>query len=169
MTHLLSRGEFLVHPGAFDQYFNAGLFAQYTTAKNLDNIKKTHFFNGRFENIYLDEQHVPLLSKLKTDARARADRILGPPVKKMGCWFNAMGPGADTSLHSHDDHDERLSGVYYVSVPRNSGKLLIHDGEQIIEHTPGEGQWIFFAPQTRHAVSKNLSDEVRLSVAFNFS
>jgi hypothetical protein len=132
-------------------------------------IKKTHFFNGRFENVYFNEEHAPLLRNLKTDARARAEKIPGGPVKKMGCWFNAMSPGADTSLHCHDDGDERLSGVYYVSVPRNSGKLLIHAGKEIIEHTPGEGQWAFFTPQTPHSVSQNLSNAVRLSVAFNFS
>ena len=80
-----------------------------------------------------------------------------------------MGPGAETTLHCHDDDDERLSGVYYVRVPKHSGKLIIHRGTQRIHHAPQEGQWVFFAPETPHAVSVNRSDKLRLSVAFNFS
>ena len=168
-TLLLSRGEYSVRSGTFDKPFNARLLSQFRAAKDLDDVKKTHFFNGRYENIYLNEQHAPLLGKLKADAKSRASEITGRPVHNLGCWFNAMGPGSDTTLHSHNDDDELLSGVYYVRVPENSGRLLIHSGKEVIQHAPREGQWVFFAPQTPHAVSKNLSDELRLSVAFNFS
>lgn len=169
MLSLLPRGEYSVQQGSFEKRFNAALLSQYLTAKDLENVKKTHFFNGRFENIYLDEKQAPLLHELKNDARNRASQIGDKPIRKLGCWFNAMGPDADTTLHSHDDGDELLSGVYYVNVPKNSGKLIIHAENEIIQHTPGEGQWVFFSPQTPHAVSKNLSDELRLSIAFNFS
>jgi len=169
MTLPLARGEYSVHSSTFDTQFNALLLSQFTAAQDLDKIKKTHFFNGRFENIYLSEQHVPLLEALKADAKTRASTLIGRPLKNLGCWFNAMGPGTETTLHSHDDDDELLSGVYYVRVPENSGELLIHTPKEIIRHPPHEGQWVFFAPQTPHAVSENLSGQLRLSVAFNFS
>jgi len=158
-----------IHKSRFDQEFNDTLFEQFKAASTRNDIRKTHFFNGRFENIYLNEQQIPMLTELKHDARHRASEILGKPLKKMGCWFNAMGPESDTSLHCHDDDDEQLSGVYYVRVPVDSGKLIIHAGDIVHQHTPAAGQWVFFSPQTPHAVSKNNSTAMRLSVAFNFS
>ena len=168
-TLLLSRGDYSIRPGIFDEPFNAQLLSQFRAAKSLGDVKKTHFFKGRYENIYIDERHAPLLGKLKADAKTRASEIIRRPVHNFGCWFNAMGPGADTTLHSHDDDDELLSAVYYVRVPKNSGNLLIHSDKEVVQLTPREGQWVFFAPQTPHAVSENMSDELRLSVAFNFS
>ena len=164
----MQQGEYTVYQSEFDVAFNQDLVAQYLAAKDLPEVKKTHYFNGRFENIYLDEDQVPALSELRADARARAARILGRPVRKMGCWFNAMGAGNETTLHSHDDDDEVLSGVYYARVPENSGNLIIHQGGQPVEHTPQAGQWVFFSSRTPHAVSLNHSEELRLSIAFNF-
>jgi len=149
--------------------FNHGLLEQYQIAQNAEGVRKTHYFDGRYENVYLDDAQIPLLTQLKTDARSYAQDILHSPIDKMGCWFNAMEPGQRTTLHSHDEDDERLSGVYYVYVPENSGKLIIHTAEAPIEHTPKAGQWVFFTPQTPHEVEQNNSDDFRLSIAFNFS
>lgn len=152
-----------------DTNFNRNLLAQFQVAKNRPNTRKTHYFDGRFENIYLDNEQIPLLGELKLDAKNYAQKILGQPVQKMGCWFNAMGPGQRTTLHRHDEDDELLSGVYYVYVPTNSGALIIHTAEQAIHHRPHAAQWVFFTPQTPHQVEENRSNEIRLSVAFNFS
>lgn len=165
----MNRGEYVVYDGDFDPAFRRRLLAQFLAAENLAGVRKTHYFNGRYENIYLDESQVPLLGPLRVAARHHAERILAGSVRKMGCWFNAMGPGSQTTLHSHDDDDERLSGVYYVQVPSHSGELIIHRGEQVIRHPPREGQWVFFSPRTPHAVSRNRSPQLRLSIAFNFS
>lgn len=149
--------------------FNMRLFEQYSDSKDQSDIRRTHYFDGRFENVYLTNEHVPLLAELKADAKAYAEDLLGRPIKKMGCWFNTMEPGHRTTLHRHDDDDEQLSGVYYVYVPENSGNLIIHTASQAISHQPRAGQWVFFTPQTPHEVEPNLSDETRLSIAFNFS
>jgi len=84
-----------------------------------------------------------------------------------------MPPGSTTLIHSHDDYDELLSGVYYVSVPENSGNLIVHDttdkkSKEYIEITPQAGEFIFFKPDVRHEVSRNNSDEYRLSIGINF-
>ena len=85
-----------------------------------------------------------------------------------GCWFNHMPPGAVTTLHSHDDDDELLSAVYYVSVPENSGSLVIHQHDEQHVITPVEGKFVFFAPDVAHEVSENLSTRERLSIGINF-
>lgn len=152
-----------------DSQFNIRLLKQYIAAKDRPDVRKTHYFDGRFENVYLENEQIPLLTKLKADAQTHARTLLGRPIKKMGCWFNEMEPGHRTTLHSHDEDDELLSGVYYVTVPENSGNLIVHTPNQTISHHPRAGQWVFFTPQTPHEVEQNLSNETRLSIAFNFS
>lgn len=169
VSSFLQTGEFRIHYSQFDAPFNRELLEQFLAAQNRADIKKTHFFNGRFENVYLTNAHAPLLADLKKEAGELAARILGRPIGKMGCWCNAMGPGAETTLHSHDDDDEVLSGVYYVRVPSQSGELVIHTETGPVKHPPREGQWVFFSPRTPHAVLKNRSSGLRLSIAFNFS
>lgn len=164
----MQTGEYVVINSGFEPEFNRQLVEQFLAAENLSGVKKTHFFNGRYENIYLDEAQLPALTELKADARAQAEAILGRPVRRMGCWCNAMGPGAETTLHSHDDDDEVLSGVYYARVPENSGRLIIHQDNQVFKHDSQAGQWVFFSPRTPHAVEANQSEELRLSIAFNF-
>jgi hypothetical protein len=71
-----NHGKYAIYQDAFDAGFNATLLAQYLVARNLGEVKKTHFFNGRFENIYLSELHAPLLKELK----AHASQITSKPV-----------------------------------------------------------------------------------------
>lgn len=131
-------------------------------------IRRSHLFNGRYENIYLTTEQVPELKHLLDEACDHASRIVGIDDLQAGCWFNYMPPGAVTTVHSHDDDDELLSAVYYVSVAENSGKLIIHDDDNQHSITPQQGMFVFFAPDVVHEVSKNLSSHERLSIAINF-
>ena len=136
-------------------------------------IKRTHLFGGRYENIYLNESHIPELTMLVKQATGYAEQITQKKNLRAGYWFNYMPPGASTTLHTHDDDDELLSCAYYVTVPENSGNLIIYDDtehatQKRIEITPTAGEFIFFKPDVRHEVSKNNSSEHRLSIGINF-
>ena len=140
---------------------------------NATNIRKTHLFAGRYENIYLNEKHIPLLKPLINEAVALAEDILNIKNLRAGYWFNYMPPGATTTLHTHDDDDELLSCVYYINVPENSGDLILYQDadktrQKKIEIQSRTGDFIFFKPDVRHEVSKNNSAEFRLSIGFNF-
>ncbi len=146
-----------------------GFLSHYKAA----DIRKTHLFEGRYENIYLDQQHIPELAILISEATDLAQQILKVQPLRAGYWFNYMPPGSSTTLHTHDDDDELLSGVYYIHVPENSGNLIIYDKTQDritnkTEITPHAGEFIFFEPDARHEVTKNLSAEHRLSIGMNF-
>ena len=143
-------------------------FLMYSKEKD---IKRTHYFNGRYENIYLNEQHIPQLKSLMQQAKKFASAILGIDNTnkiKQGYWFNAMPPESTTTLHTHDDDDELLSCVYYVHVPKNSGDLIIHHNKTQFKIQPEAGEFIFFKPDIPHEVSKNISAEHRLSIGINF-
>jgi uncharacterized protein (TIGR02466 family) len=138
-----------------------------------DDIRKTHLFGSRYENIYLTEQHIPALDSLIVEATHHAEDILQLENLRAGYWFNYMPPGSTTTLHTHDDDDELLSAVYYVNVPEDSGNLIIYEksdrpAQRKIEITPVAGEFIFFKPDIPHEVSRNNSSQSRLSIGFNF-
>ena len=152
---------------------NAEIKKGFLNQQNKDDVRKTHLFEDRYENIYLNEQHIPQLKPLINEAVSLAEKILNRKNLRAGYWFNYMPPGATTTLHTHDDDDELLSAVYYVYVPEDSGNLIIYDdsksgGEKKIEITSRTGDFIFFKPDIRHEVSKNNSTESRLSIGINF-
>jgi hypothetical protein len=131
-------------------------------------VKRTHLFNGRYENIYITGKQIPELDTLLNEACTYAGKILDMNDLQAGCWFNNMPPGAITTAHSHDDYDELLSAVYYVAVPEQSGDLLIHEENETIRIQPEEGMFVFFKPNVVHEVTENLSPNNRLSIGINF-
>ncbi|MCK5001852.1 MAG: hypothetical protein KAS57_02450 [Gammaproteobacteria bacterium] len=149
--------------------FSKGFFDHYQR----DDVERTHLFNGRHENTYLNEQHIPELAQLKQEACKFANQILGTEDIDMGYWFNHMPPGAVTTSHRHDDDDELLSAAYYISVPENSGDFIIKTSNipeqgETIRITPTEGSFLFFKPNMIHEVTENLSDQHRFSIGINF-
>lgn len=147
---------------------NPILEAGFMNHQNDTDIRKTHLFGGRYENIYLNEHHIPELAILINEAVSLAENILDIKNLRAGYWFNYMPPGSSTTMHTHDDDDELLSGVYYVKVPKNSGNLIIFDNSEQIKITPSAGEFIFFKPDIRHQVSENKSSVHRLSIGMNF-
>ena len=138
-----------------------------------DGVRKTHLFENRYENIYLTEQHIPVLADIIAEAIKLAENILKLENLRAGFWFNYMPSGSVTTVHTHDDDDELLSAVYYVDVPESSGDLIIYnesknDAPTKIQLTPKAGDFIFFKPDIRHEVSKNNSKQARLSIGINF-
>ena len=164
------------HPAASDAADSADIVARinrqiieaFNANRHDPDVKKTHFFGGRYENVYVGTDRVPQLQPVLDQALEYARRITGVDELRAGFWFNAMPPGSDTTLHRHDDDDELLSGVYYVTAPEDSGKLIIHEGDQQHEITPVAGNFVFFGPDVPHAVGRNNSDSERLSVGMNF-
>jgi len=132
--------------------------------------RRTHYFGGRYENVYVGPDRIPELVELLTAARRLAGEALGVPADtlQVGFWFNAMGPGERTLPHTHDDADELLSGVYYIDVPTESGELVIHDRHARATVTPRPGMLVLFPPDLLHEVSENRSGGPRLSVGMNF-
>jgi hypothetical protein len=134
-----------------------------------DWARRSHYIDGRYENLYLEHARIPELQSVLNTIHDIAANHLGQErdTLKLGFWFNLMQPGQSTSLHSHDDNDELLTGVYYLDVPPDSGELEIHHGGQIESITPRAGMLVMFSPELPHQVSVNNSKAARLSLAFN--
>ena len=153
-------------PGA--EAVNRALLAGFARERDAPDLRRTHHFAGRFENTYIPAQRLPELVPLSAFVLQAATRVLGAAPQRHGFWFNEMLPGQRTTLHSHEEDDERLSAVYYLLSPAGSGRLILHDDEAQIAVTPRPGLLVLFPPDLPHEVEENRSDSTRLSIAFNF-
>lgn len=109
-------------------------------------------------------------------------------IKRMHVRQNIIPPNDFDSPHHHPKAD--LIGVYYVSVPENSGDILFHDPRGSINFlwkgdcsnddnhrgktgrvchriTPKEGQLIMCPAYFIHSVEANLSNKNRISIVMN--
>ena len=101
-------------------------------------------------------------------------------------WANINPPGAMNRPHIHPN--SHFSGVYYIKAPKNSGQIVFNDPRTLshmlmptrIEKTPPsylwrevrvdplEGRIIMFPSWLWHCVEPNESNDIRISVSFNF-
>ena len=148
---------------------NLALLEGFGRERNRDTTRRSHFFHGRYENLYIPRECLPEVEPILAFATAQARLLTGIEHLKSGFWFNAMGPGHRTTRHAHEELDELLSCVYYVRVPPHSGRLVLFD-ENGDRHTvdPEPGLIVFFPPWLEHEVEENCSDSERLSLAINF-
>lgn len=162
----------LIHTGFMPDAIehNRQIMDVYLQLSEQDILKRTHFFNGRYENLYLQRERISALKIVLEQAEKFASRILDYPLNQLrsGFWINHMGPNAVTTEHNHDEDGELLSGVYYIQVPQNSGELVIVDRYSRTLIMPRAGQFVFFAPAVLHSVCMNNSGESRISMGMNF-
>jgi hypothetical protein len=147
---------------------NHAIAASFQAVKDDPRVRRTHSFHGRFENTYVPAELIPALAPLQAWVLAQARGLLGREQLRYGFWFNEMGPGARTSLHSHEEDDELLSAVYYIEAAPGCGRLVLWHGERDCRIEPEPGLLLLFSPDLPHEVEPNQSGKTRLSVAFNF-
>jgi len=130
---------------------------------------RSHFFGGRYENIYVEREAIPELQVVLTHAERCAQEVLelGDKPLRSGLWLNDMRPGHSTTEHSHEELDELLSGVYYLEAPESSGDLVLRDRWCLTRVKPRPGMFVFFPPWLPHWVEPNRSDRARLSLGIN--
>jgi len=148
---------------SIDQYLQTLL------QQDADNLNKTHFFHDRFENIFLENCENSELNNLMAESLGFCAELLQVTEEELdiGYWFNLMAPGHVTTLHTHDNLNELISGVVYLTVPEDSGDLVLQTDSEEISLTPVTGNYIFFNPETPHLVTKNNSSSHRLSIGMN--
>jgi uncharacterized RmlC-like cupin family protein len=146
---------------------NAALLAAWQREGHAPDLRRSHHFHGRFENVYIPLERVPECRPIVETVLAIARAHIGREDLHYGFWFNAMQPGQRTTLHSHAELDELLSAVYYVSCPPGCGDLVLHEDHATVHVAPEPGMLILFPPDIPHEVLPNASGDIRLSIAFN--
>jgi hypothetical protein len=79
-------------------------------------------------------------------------------------WFNVNLRGEGTGWHTHSQWAR--VGVLYVVVP--GGDIEFKKGEAYWTESPRAGDLLVFPGSLEHRVLPNTSEQVRISVAFNF-
>jgi len=104
-------------------------------------------------------------------------------------WININGPGGYNVSHTHPD--SHLSGVFWISAPKNCGVLRFESPNHFTQYEiiksysenikqslnlyhdfwlePSEGKLIIFPSDIRHFVETNQSNDDRISISFNIS
>ena len=149
------------------QKLNKNIFDKFQLYKDNKNTRKSHFFEGRHENIYIPSDLIEETGTVLFYSEQCVQKITGENSLHSGLWFNYMEPGQLTLPHQHDDLDEIYSAVYYVKVPESSGDLIIKEDNQDITIKPKEGMLVLFPPELVHHVTANNSNDVRLSLGIN--
>jgi len=152
-----------------DSHLNESLSRQLQSLSEEQIRQQSHFFNGRYENIYLNKNAVPELDRVLQIIKHHISEHYSIPLDRMkfGFWLNKMLAGDMTTRHRHDDDDEVLSGVYYITAPKNSGNLILYAANETIEIEPMAGKLVLFSPSLEHEVRQNCSTTARLSIGFN--
>lgn len=148
---------------------NAGLAKAILDLPNDAFERRSHFFHGRYENLYVDSSKLPDLKSVLETALSKSAELLQQSADslKLGFWLNIMNKGDVTTLHSHDDDDELLSAVYYIQVPTGSGMFKLHYAGEVKEIEPVTGRFMFFDPSLPHEVSEHQNDISRISIGIN--
>ena len=100
-------------------------------------------------------------------------------------WANINPPGGYNRPHLHPN--SHFSGVYYIKAPKNSGQIVFNEPRSaahmvmpeekrrtsftFVERSsldPLEGRIIMFPAWLWHCVEPNESNDIRISVSFNF-
>jgi len=136
----------------------------------------SHFINNRWENIFLGSMQIPsvlpLLSKFLSITKSVYKQSFIIPHDLFGFpqneyWFNITKPGESTGVHNHKNKS-KISGVFYLDVPNNSGNIFFRMGKTHELEIPSiTGKLILFPSPLNHFVTKNNSDLNRISLAFN--
>ena len=101
-------------------------------------------------------------------------------------WSNINPPGGYIRPHLHPN--SHFSGVYYIKAPKNSGQIVFNEPRAAahmvmprrkegqppshlwseVRVDPLEGRIIIFPAWLWHCVEPNESNDIRISVSFNF-
>ena len=137
-------------------------------SQNFTKINKN--FKSLFDNINISvkeiEKNLNLEKKLSLDT----------------FWFNINYIGSFNRPHNHPGCV--VSGIYYVSIPKNSGSIIFLNEDidsffkyvknyneynsSIWQIKPEENKCVLFPSYLKHYVEPNLNKKERISISFNY-
>ena len=144
--------------------------------KNVASVKKSNF--GGWQSDDLIHENYGIFREFTSSSNTIANNILADynckPVRVKEMWANVNGHANFNGAHTHSGI---LSGVFYLHVPANSGRLIFvnpavrSDGHLLRKSNyavnPERLACIMFPSWLEHYVEPNLSDEERISISFN--
>lgn len=156
-------------------------------SKNDPGISKSNIKGWHSQNKIYEMPEYRELGKLLFDMQNQIyeEEGLEPSPVIGNMWANINPKGAFNTSHIHSNC--LWSGVYYVRTPNNCGNLNIKDPRAVslmtlpsynkklkphqwreVSYNPVAGRCIMFPSWLEHYVEPNQSDDIRISISFNF-
>ena len=117
-------------------------------------------------NQFVDE----IISEMITDFKAAT----GEDIVIANYWGHIHEKNMSTTLHNH--FDSYVSAVCYVNVPVGSGSIVFRprlnqydNSAYASKFEPERGVFYMFPSYLDHFVTRNLSEDLRVSISFNFN
>lgn len=149
-----------------------------------------HSNYGGWQSPPIDTSTLPEgFAQLKLDIDSAVKEICNevslPELYLDNLWFNVNPPGTYNIIHTHPG--SVLSGVYYIDVPaENMGNIRFYREDAAeyyipsdsvgssnftglsVEYPPRTKMLLLFPGWLKHSVQGNMSNENRISMAFNY-
>ena len=119
----------------------------------------------------------PEFAKILDHIRGQFKYLHNKNLRLMSFWSHIHEKNMSTLTHNHIEKEDyegtkNLSGVYYIQVPEKSGHFVLHyPFNSHVTHQfavmPKTSEFFLFSSAMDHHVTRNLSNELRISVSFN--
>ena len=152
-------------------------FADLNTLKDIllkesDNRLSEDSYDTRYEDTYCPAH--PIVDEIINEMILDFKEATNEDIICEEYWGHIHEKNMSTNTHNHGD--SYVSSVIYLSVPNGSGNLVLipkidkrddHAYRKICE--PIEGYYYLFPSYLDHYVTRNKSEEKRVSMSFNFT
>ena len=149
--------------------------------QNYNNRMSKNIVESRSEDIVLPDKDPEIM-----DIVSKLNKLFYKKYKEnlrlTNYWAQVHFKGECTMPHDHLDVDDlffknpntpNMSGVYYVDAPKNSGDLIFEYWvsqyhQERWRVSPETGKFLLFPSGLKHRVLKNLTNDARICISFNF-
>ena len=165
------------------QIYSIEVIQGYTSA-NVDRLSQVILQNAsqrlgdnpshtRFEDSYCPDSAI--IDRIVEDMQVEYQKVNpGGCLSLINKWGHVHDKNMSTNTHNH--RDSYVSAVLYTSVPEGSGKIVFRprlnqydNSAYASSYPPVKGVYYMFPGYLDHFVTRNNSDEMRVSISFNFS
>ena len=154
--------------------------------KSVKNTVSRSNYGGWQSNTFkiVPKNFVDLFEKVNINIKEIEKNLsLSKKLQLHNLWYNVNGLGSFNRPHGHPGCV--ISGVYYVSIPKNSGSIVFLNKdldtfyrESIKNYNeynsstwtiePKENQCVLFPSYLQHYVEPNLNKKERICISFNY-
>ena len=137
--------------------------------------------SGGFETV--PKNFKDLFKKINANVKEVEKKLsLSKELRLHNLWYNVNGLGSFNRPHDHPNCV--VSGVYYISIPKDSGSIIFFNEDVGKFYTlidsyneynsstwkidPEENKCILFPSYLKHYVEPNLNKKERISISFNY-
>ena len=137
-----------------------------------DNPSHTRFEDSYCPDSAIIDRIVEDMQEVYSEFQSKSSSLSFPKKGRLsliGKWGHIHEKNMSTNTHDHKPVD--VSAVTYLKVSKESGQLKfnpnpLHDYSYTIP--PEKGMFLLFPGWLPHSVNRNLTNEPRISVSFNF-